>query len=104
MFVMVQKNRGPTLNMARSLINMPNGQALFDSGCESESYKKMSRRKRSSRRSRRRESPKTKKLILTARRVRTPSQERITESTSSTNEGICKSRPLLGRWCESTAS
>ena len=40
MFVMVQENRGPTLNMARSLINRPNGQALFDSESESESGKK----------------------------------------------------------------
>ena len=39
MFVMVQENRGPTLNMARSLINRPNGQ-LFDSESESESGKK----------------------------------------------------------------
>ena len=39
MFVMVQKNRGPTLNMARRFINMPNGQ-VFDSGCESESCNK----------------------------------------------------------------
>ena len=36
MFVMVQENRGPTLNMARSLINRPNGQVV-DSGSESES-------------------------------------------------------------------
>ena len=39
MFVMVQENRGPTLNMARSLINRPNGH-LFDSESESESGKK----------------------------------------------------------------
>ena len=39
MFVVVQKDRGPTLDMARRLINMPNGQ-VFDSGCESESCKK----------------------------------------------------------------
>ena len=40
MFVMVQENRGPTLNMARSLINRPNGQVLFDSESESESGNK----------------------------------------------------------------
>ena len=39
MFVVVQKNRGPTLNLARNLINMPNGQVV-DSGCESESCNK----------------------------------------------------------------
>ena len=39
MFVMVQKNRGPTLNLARNLINMPNGQVV-DSGSESESSEK----------------------------------------------------------------
>ena len=39
MFVVVQKNRGPTLNLARNLINMPNGQVV-DSGSESESSKK----------------------------------------------------------------
>ena len=38
-FVVVQKNRGPTLNLARNLINIPNGQVV-DSGSESESSKK----------------------------------------------------------------
>ena len=39
MFVVAQKNRGPTLNLARNLINMPIGQVV-DSGSESESSKK----------------------------------------------------------------
>jgi hypothetical protein len=39
MFVVVQKDMGPTLNIARNLINRPNGQVV-DSGSESESSKK----------------------------------------------------------------